>query len=209
MTLFTAAQNVPFGIALALMLGLAVIEVIGLAIASSPSAWLDDALLPELSPDGAVEGMLGWLHVGKVPTLVLLVIFLAGFAMTGYLFQICARNMIGTYLPAIVASLPAFAVAIAGVRTLGSALARVVPRDESFSVSESEFIGRVAVITVASDKPELASQARLKDSHGRTHYILAESDLPDLILRDGMDVLVVRKVGAHYRVIENPHPTLI
>lgn len=208
MTLFTAAQNVPFGIALALMLGLAVIEVIGLAIATSPSAWLDNTLLPDLSADGA-EGFLGWLHVGKVPTLVLLVIFLAGFAITGYLVQIAARDIAGFYLPAVIASLPAFVAAIMGVRTLGALLARIVPRDESSSVSESEFIGRVAIITAASNNPELASQGRLKDSYGRTHYILAESDLPDLELRDGMDVLIVRKVGAHYRVIENPHPTLI
>jgi hypothetical protein len=208
MSLFTAAQNIPFGIALALMLGLAALEVIGLVLAASPSAWIDDSLLPDLSADG-VEGALGWLHVGKVPTLVLLVIFLAGFAIAGYLVQIVARDIVGFYLPAVVASVPAFAAAIAGVRTLGSLLARVVPRDESFSVSESEFIGRVAIITSASENPELASQARLKDSYGRTHYILAEPDLPDLALRDGMDVLVVRKVGAHYRVIENPHPTLI
>lgn len=208
MTLFTAVQNIPFGIALALMLGLAVIEIVGLALATSPSAWLDNTLLPELSANGA-EGALGWLHVGKVPTLVLLVIFLASFAITGYLVQIAARDIAGFYLPAVVASLPAIAAAIMGVRTLGVLLARVVPRDESFSVSESEFIGRVAIITSASDNPELASQARLKDSHGRTHYILAEPDLPDLALSDGMDVLIVRKVGAHYRVIGNPHPTLI
>lgn len=208
MTLFTAAQNIPFGVALALMLGLAVIEAIGLALAMSPSAWLDNALVPDLSADGT-EGALGWLHVGKVPTLVLLVIFLAGFAITGYLVQIAARDIVGFYLPSVVASLPAFAMAITGVRTLGMLLARIVPRDESFSVSESEFIGRVAIITAASDNPDLASQARLKDSYGRAHYILAEPDLPDLALRDGMDVLIVRKVGAHYRVIENPHPTLI
>ncbi|MFT3929266.1 MAG: YqiJ family protein [Spongiibacteraceae bacterium] len=208
MMLFTAAQNIPFGIALALMLGLAVIEVIGLAIAMSPSTWIDTTLLPDLSADGT-EGALGWLHVGKVPTLVLLVIFLASFAITGYLVQIVARNIVGFYLPAVIASLPAFAMGITGVRTLGALLARVIPRDESFSVSESEFIGRVAIITAASGNADLASQARLKDNYGRTHYILAEPDLPDLTLRDGMDVLIVRKVGAHYRVIENPHPTLI
>jgi hypothetical protein len=75
--------------------------------------------------------------------------------------------------------------------------------------AKNEFIGRVATITAASDKPELASQARLRDSYGRSHFILAEPDLPGLTLTDGMEVLIVKKVGAVYRVIENPHPALI
>ena len=42
-----------------------------------------------------IEGALGWLHVGKVPVLVLLVLFLLGFALCGYAVQLIARGVFG------------------------------------------------------------------------------------------------------------------
>lgn len=210
MNLFTAPETVPFGVAFAVMLGLALLEAAGLLLSFSPGAWIDEALLPShAAADGTLDGVLGWLHVGRVPTLVLLLLFLGGFAASGYAVQIAARGVAGGYLPALLAALPAGAAALFGVRLLGAGLARVMPRDESSAVSEAEFIGRVATVTAASSRPGLASQARLRDAQGRAHFILAEPDVPQLQLGDGMEVLIVRKVGAVYRVIANPHPDLI
>lgn len=209
MSLFSAPETVPFGVAFALMLGLAVLEAIGLALSLSPSGWLDDSLLSEPGADAGLGGVLGWLHVGKVPTLALLVLFLAGFALSGYAIQLAVRAIVGAYLPAIVAAAGAGFCAVGAVRTLGGWLARVIPRDESSIVSELEFIGRVASVTAAAARPGLASQARLRDAQGRAHYLLVEPDAPGLELADGMEVLLVKKVGAVFRVIENPHPTLM
>lgn len=209
MTLFTAPENLPFGVALVVMLGLAVLEVMGLLLSFSVSDWIDHSLLPE-SPnaDTAIEGVLGWLHVGKVPTLVLLVLFLTGFALIGYLIQILARGMLNSYLPSLVAAPVAAIGAVASVRTLGGWLAHVLPRDETSIVSDTEFIGRVATITAATSNRELATQARLRDAHGRSHYILVEPDGEAFDFADGMEVLIVKKAGAIYKVIPNPHPNL-
>lgn len=210
MNLFVAPETLPFGVAFALMLGLGLLEVAGLLLSFSPAAWIDEVLLPgEGGADSALAGVLGWLHIGRVPTLALLLMFLAAFAVTGYALQIAVSGVAGVYLPAPLAALPACAAALVSVRAFGGALARVVPRDESSAVSEAEFIGRVATVTAASSRSGLASQARLRDAQGRTHFILAEPDLPELRLSDGMEVLLVRKVGAVYRVIANPHPSLI
>lgn len=210
MTLFTAPQNLPFGVALVVMLGLAVLEVLGLLLSFSVSDWIDHSVLPEHpETDAGIEGILGWLHVGKVPTLVLLVLFLTGFALIGYLIQIAARGVINAFLPALLAAPLAAVGAVISVRTLGGWLAHVIPRDETSTVSDTEFIGRVATITAATANRELATQARLKDVHGRSHYILVEPDGEPFELADGMEVLIVKKVGAIYRVIENPHPTLM
>jgi hypothetical protein len=209
MNLLTAPQTVPFGAAFVVMLGLTVLELVGLLSSFSPSEWIDHSLLPEPHSDAALDGVLGWLHLGKVPTLILLVLLLAGFSICGYLVQMLASSVSGAYLPGLVASLPAGAGAIAAVRLLGGALGRVIPRDESSIVSEREFIGRVATITSASTREGLASQARLRDAHGRAHFLLAEPDVAGLVLADGMEVLVVSRVGSIYRVIANPHPTLM
>lgn len=209
MNLLTAPQTIPFGAAFVVMLGLAVLELIGIVSSFSPSEWIDHSLLPEPSSDAGLDGVLGWLHLGKVPTLILLVLLLAGFSIFGYLVQMLASGLTGAYLPGAVAVLPAGAGAIAAVRTLGGLIGRVIPRDETSIVSEREFIGRVATITSGSTREGLASQARLRDAHGRAHFFLAEPDIAGLVLADGMEVLVVSRVGSVYRVIENPHPTLM
>lgn len=208
MSLFLAPQTLPFGVALLVMLGLTVLEIIGLMTALSPSSWID-SLLPEPAVDGGLDGVLGWLHVGKVPTLILLILFLASFSVIGYAFQIVTRNLLNLYLPALLAAIPAIVGALACVRIGGKWLVFMVPRDESSAISETEFIGRVALVTAVSSQKTLAAQARLRDTDGRSYFILVEPDVEDLQLTQGMQVLLIKKMGSVYRVIENPHPSLI
>jgi len=210
-TLFTAPENLPFGVALVLMLGLAVVEVMGLMLSFSIGNWIDHSLFAhtDADSDSGVAGLLGWLHIGKVPSLILLVLFLTGFALIGYAIQIAARGLMNAFLPALIAAPAAAGGAILVVRGAGGWLAHLVPRDESSSVSDTEFIGRVATVTGATANRSLATQARLKDGHGRSHYSLGEPDGAPFELADGMEVLIVKKNGAIYRVIENPHPNLM
>lgn len=208
MNVFLSTETIPFGVALIVMLGLTVLEVIGLITSLSPSDWIDH-FLPEPSIDGGAEGVLGWLHIGKVPSLILLILFLASFAVIGYAIQILARNLVMGYLPAILVSIPAFFAAIASVRVGGQWLAYIMPRDESSAISESEFVGRVALVTAVSSQKNLAAQARLRDNDGRSYFILVEPDITGLQLMEGMQVLLIKKMGSTYRVIENPHPTLM
>ena len=208
MSLFTAAQTVPFGVALLVMLGLAVLEMIGLVTSLSPTQWFDQ-LLPEPNIDGGLDGVLGWLHIGKVPSLILLILFLASFAVIGYAIQIIARNILLGYLPAWVAAIPALFGAITSVRVCGKGLAFIVPKDESSAMSELEFVGRIALVTAVSSQQGMAAQARFRDQDGRSYFLLVESDIEGLQLIEGMQVLLIKKLGSVYRVIENPHPTLM
>ena len=73
MSLFLAPQSWPFLLALMLLIALAVIEGLALLLGFSLSGWLDD-LIPDPSAGGGGEffdSWLGWLHVGKVPVLIL------------------------------------------------------------------------------------------------------------------------------------------
>ncbi len=134
MTLFTASANLPFGVAACIMIGLSLIEVIGLFMSIKPSQLLDN-LVPE-SPDG-IDGALRWLHVGKVPILVLLILLLFGFSVSGYLMQMFFQSVAGMYLPAILAVIPASVVGVGAVRVGGGLLAHVIPRDETSAVSST------------------------------------------------------------------------
>lgn len=208
MSLFTASQNLPFGIGFALIVGIALFEGLGMLISMSPSNFLDD-LLPEIDGDSGLDRVLGWLHVGKVPALVLLLLFLSGYTVFGYSLQVVANGLFGGYLQAWLAGLLAIPAGMATVRGLGSLIAHIIPRDETSVVSEQTLVGRVGVIVSGGARRGLAAQARVRDSHGRSHYLMVEPDIDDEVFDEGAQVLIVRKAGAFYRCIANPHPTLM
>jgi hypothetical protein len=192
MSLFTAPQNLPFGIGFALIVGIALFEGLGMLVSMSPSNLLDD-LLPEIDGDSGLDRVLGWLHLGKVPALVLLLLFLSGYTTFGYSLQLVANGLFGGYLPGWLAGLLAVPAGMATVRGLGSLISHIIPRDE----------------TSGGARRGLAAQARVKDSHGRSHYLMVEPDIDDEVFAEGTQVLIVRKAGAFYRCIANPHPTLM
>jgi Protein of unknown function (DUF1449) len=208
MSLFAAPETLPFGIGFVLIVCIGLVEGLGMLFALSPSNLLD-AHLPEIDGDAGLDRVLGWLHLGKVPALVLLLFFLSGYTVFGYGLQLVAKSLLGAYLPATVAGLLAVPVGLTTVRALGALIAHIIPRDETSVVSEQSLVGRVGVISAGHARRGLAAQARVKDSYGRTHYLMVEPDVDDEVFNEGAQVLIVRKVGAFYRCIANPHPTLM
>lgn len=130
--LFIASENLPFSIALTLMVGIAILEgvttILGVAVSE-----LVDAMVPEfdadidvdldvdadadldLGVDGtdgadsvpALSQFLGWLRVGQVPVLILFILFLLSFGLGGMFTQSAVESLTGGYLPAWLASIPA------------------------------------------------------------------------------------------------------
>jgi membrane protein implicated in regulation of membrane protease activity len=207
-SLFTAPETLPFGVGFGLIVGIALFEGLGMLVSMSPSNLIDD-WLPDVSGDGALDRVLGWLHVGRVPALVLLLLFLTGYVLFGYGLQMVAHGLFGGYLPAWMAGLLAVPSGMATVRGLGSLIAHIVPRDETSAVSEQSLVGRVGVVTAGAARRGLAAQARVRDALGRSHYLMVEPDIDDEVFEEGAQVLIVRKAGAFYRCIANPHPGLM
>ncbi len=201
-----AQETWPFGAALLLMLALFIIEGAGLLFSVSPSSWLDGLALD--TPDG-VEGSLGWLHLGKVPFLVLLGIFLAGFALSGYAIQGFCQALLENLLPAWLVSFPATLAGLSLVSGLGGLIARIMPSDETSAVSELSLIGRAGIVTQGIARHGMAAQAKVRDMHGRVHYVMVEPDLEGDTFEEGSTVLLVRKIGAKFHGIKNPHPELL
>ena len=206
MNILTAPETWPFGASLAVMVGLSIVEGAGLLLAYSPSHMLD-SLLPDM-PDSA-DGALGWLHIGTVPLLVLLILFLSGFAIAGYVLQASVQSISGSLLPAWLASIPAFLAGVSTVKGVGSVLAKVIPKAESSAVSEQTLIGRSGVVIQGTARDGMAAQAKVRDSYGRSHYVMVEPDLIEETFDEGSDILLVKKIGARFKCIRNPHPTLL
>lgn len=213
-----ADQNIPFAVALALMLIIAVLEGAATLLGAGISGFLD-SLLPEMDMDvdmdmpdmNSASGLtkfLGWLRFGKVPALVILVIFLTAFGLSGFILQGVVRQLVGNLLPSLPASGLAFLIALPFVRLGGGILAKIMPKDETDAVSEESFIGLIAVITLGTAKLGRAAQGKLKDLHGQTHYIMIEPDSAEEAFVQGTEVLLVQHHGAVFKAIRNTNTLL-
>jgi hypothetical protein len=190
------------------MIALAVMEALALLIGASALHWHDAAGVDH--PDGVVGEALGWLHVGKVPILVLLVIFLMTFAVTGFVAQFLARSMLGSFLPLPVAAGLALVVGVFGVRSLGAALGKVIPKDETTAVADVSLVGRVGTIVIGTARAGKPAEARIRDEHGATHYVMVEPEEPEQSFTTGDSVLLVRHLsGRRFHAIHNPKPELL
>ena len=164
------------------------------------------SIIPTAFPDGA----LGWLHFGKVPILVILVIFLTTFALAGFVAQFAAQAVIGSFMPALAAVALAFVIAVLGVRVLGGALSRIIPRDETTAVSDASLVGRIGSVVIGTARAGKPAQARVRDQHGTSHYVMVEPEGPDQALESGTSILLVRHLsGRRFHAIPNPKPELL
>lgn len=209
MIVLMSPETWPFGAALATVVGLTVIEGVGLLFAHSPAHALD-GLLPDMPdmPDG-LERALGWLHLGRVPALILLIVFLTGFAVSGYVMQAVAGTLSGSLLPWWLASLPAAFSGLCCVRAIGGLLTRVLPDNETTAVSGQSLVGRTGVVTQGIARTGMAAQTKVRDANGDLHYVLVEPDIAAETFAEGDAVLLVRKTGARFYGIRKPHPELL
>lgn len=216
--LLLASENFAFSVALALMLLIGITEVCALVVGHSLSGSLD-SLLPdaELNPhtevgltdaDGALSRLLGWLRIGQVPLLMLLVIFLFNFGVLGLLLQGVLRAAVGMMLPGWLAAPLVLVASLPGVRFCGGVLQQVMPRDETTAVSDDALIGRAGIITLGIARAETPAEARVKDQHGYNHYLRVVPDIGGQELQQGTSILVVSREGGVYTVIENSNPHL-
>ncbi|MGH8429585.1 MAG: YqiJ family protein [Solimonas sp.] len=218
MTTFLAPEAAPFLIATLMLLAIAAVEGFGLLIGMSASHWLD-SLLHHSHVDGAhVDGVhtgvfastLGWLHVGKVPVLALIVMFLASFAIVGFLVNMVLHGLFGFYLPALVGAPVAFVAALPVVRFTGRALMRVMPKDETSAVSLDSLVGRMATVVSGTARLGFPAQAKVMTESGQPIYVMLEPDSAEVTFATGEEALLVKRLGGtKFQGIRNPKPDLL
>ena len=200
----------PFALATGLVVAIALAEALALLVGASTSQWIDGLLGADAHAESPTTAALGWLHIGKVPILAILVIFLTVFAAIGFASQFMARAASGHLMPQIIALPLATAAGVLAVRFLGTALAKVIPKDESSAVSDASLIGRIGTIVIGTARSGRPAEARVRDEFGTTHYVMVEPEDPDQALGAGASVLLVRHLsGRRFRVIPNPKPELL
>jgi hypothetical protein len=214
----------PFAVALALMAGIGLLEAITALFGAGLSSFLDGAIDQGLDLDaepdlegpeasggaspGLLERFLGWLHVGEVPLLVLLVIFLASFGLSGLLLQSALLELFGQALPGWFAVPAVAALALPLVQLGGGALARWLPREETSAVTSGSLVGHLATVTLGTAAAGQPAQAKLHDAFGQVHYLLVEPDAAGETFPAGTQVLLVSRSGAVFRAVRSTVPPL-
>ena len=212
LTFLTATANLPFTIALVVMLILLVIEMIGFLFGAAASG-VFDSVLPEFDSGDAggselagaqlAERFMRWLHIGRVPVLILLATLLTGFGLCGLALQWLSVTLTGALLPAWIAAPVTLFPALFFVHVVGDLVARVLPQDETDAVSSDSFVGRSATIVLGTARVGAAAQAWLRDEHGKRHYVMVEPDHADDAFNAGDAVRLVARDGARFRAIRD------
>lgn len=200
MELFFAPECLPFAIAAIMLAALTAIEMLCLLVGFSLGEVIDKAGLDE---HNALAGLLSWLNVGGVPILIFIMLLLALFSMTGFVIQSIAYS-VWLPLPALVASVPALLLSLPAVRTSSRAVARIVPRDETYVVDLKEFVGRTAEVSVGPLDQGLPGRVRLKDKHGNWHNLRAKAAKGEPAITIGTQILIVDRAKDVFIAIPAP-----
>jgi len=206
-----APETWPFTAATFLMLLIAIIEGIAMVVGANLSESIQHAL-PDPWDDvhGPFDKLLGWLYIGRVPVLVLIVLFLAGFAITGFGLNMVVHRFFGLWVPTIISVPAAFLATLPIVRILGAGVARLVPQDETYAVSFESLIGRVGTIINGTARPGYPAQAKVPNEHGQMLYVMVEPEADGMTFQSGERVLLTRQIsGSRFAASVNPWPDLV
>jgi hypothetical protein len=206
-----AAETWPFTVATFLMLLIAVVEGLAMVVGASLSESLQ-SVFPDPWDDvhGPFDKLLGWLHVGRVPMLVLLVLFLAGFALTGFALNMVVHRFLGFWVPPLIAVPAAFFATLPMVRIFGAGLARLIPQDQTYAVSFTTLVGRVATVVTGTARQGYPAQARVENEHGQNLYVMVEPEAEGLTFKSGERILLTKQIsGSRFAGTVNPWPDLI
>jgi membrane protein implicated in regulation of membrane protease activity len=178
-----APENLPFAVALALMAMIGLVEALGLGLGAI-----------DLDADVQADGdLLGWLGVGTVPLLVLIIVLLALFGLIGVTIQQVAAALTGSPLSPWLAAPAALAAALPLTGGAARALARILPKDETTAVDIATLVGKRATVTVGVARRGSPAQARVRDAHGQSHYVMVEPSGDHQQVGAGETMLLVRR----------------
>ncbi|WP_300975523.1 OB-fold-containig protein [Sphingomonas sp. LHG3406-1] len=177
--------NAPFAVALVLMILIGLVEAIGLGLGSVD---VDASLHAE-------GDFLGWLGIGQVPLLILLILFLGLFAMVGFALQQLAGGLLGAPLSPWLAGPAAAALGLPLLGITARGAARILPRDETTAILRDSLIGKRATVTVGIARLGSPARARVIDQHGQPHFVMVEPTDERTAAGEGQVLLLVRREG--------------
>ena len=192
MTLFEP-HNMPFAGALAVMLILALLQVIGLGDFDVDADIDADAGDPtSASAGGALTSLLG---LGRVPLFVWLITFLLAFATIGMSIQALATDLTGSPLYLWLAALFSAGASIPVTAMLARPIGALMPKDETSAVGLDSLVGKRGTVTTGRAAKGSPARTKVYDHHGQAHHVMVEPHEDATEILEGDQVLLVRREG--------------
>jgi multisubunit Na+/H+ antiporter MnhC subunit len=196
-------ETAPFLFAIGLMVLLLLLELVTLLIGFSLTEHAGGLLSAHAGIDHDADGSdlgvfgqcLSWLHVGRIPLLVILTLLLVGFALAGLSLQYAIHACFGFMLNTSIASVIAAGGSLVFTRHVGALVARAVPAVQSSALSDAELVGLTGEIVGASALKGVPGQAKVVDRFGQAHYVRVEPASDADALHRGKRLVIVERVS--------------
>jgi len=193
----------PFAIAGAIMVALGGIELLTTLVGFSIGEFVGKDIDIDAEHHDALGGLFLWINAGRLPLLILVILALGVFSIEGFLLQGIAHAA-GVAVPVWIAALAAGAGSIPMIRTASRGISRIIPRDETYAVSDADFVGKVAVVSIGPLDQGLPGRVRLKDVFGNWHTVSARASPDSAALPVGANVLLVDRDAKCFIAISAP-----
>lgn len=198
---FLTPAYVPFAIAFVVMLGIGVIEAIGLGLGHVD-------LDAEVGAD-AHGGMLDWLGLGgELPILIWLTSLLGCFTLAGVAIQQGAAALAGAPLAWPLAAGGALVAGGLLNTVVANGLARVMPGFETSVISTDELLRRRGTILEGVARRGSPARAKVVDRHGQAHVVMVEPHDEAIAIAAGETALLVRREGRIFFALSDGDPLL-
>ena len=198
----TDPASLPFSVALALMLLLALIQVLGIGDLLGGDADFDAGIEVDVDADLDLDsGLMSLFGLGQLPFLMWLMLLLALFGLVGLSGQQLIASLTGHPLVAWLAGPLAGLAALPLTGLAARPLARVLPRDETTAVLVETLVGREGEVVIGTATRGSPARVAVRDLHGHPHHVMVEPDNDGQRFIQGERVLLVRREGDLFKGI--------
>ena len=199
--IFLTPEYLPFAIAFVVMIGIGLIEAIGLGVGH-----LGLDAHPDVDADG---GLLDWLGLGsELPILIWLTSLLGCFTLAGVAIQQIATAVAGAPLGWSVAAGGAGVIGLALNTLAANGLARIMPGFETSVISTDELLRSRGTVLEGVARRGHPARAKVVDRHGQAHFVMVEPHDDADAVAAGETALIVRREGALFYVQQDSNPLL-
>ena len=200
MATFLTPDYAPFAISVVIMLGVGLIEAIGLGMGQFDAS---------VDLDADSGGALDWLGIGEgLPILIWVTSLLACFSLVGIIIQQIATVVLGQPLHWALASLGALLLGGLLNGFTSGLLVRIMPSYESTVISVDDLIMRRGTVLEGTARRGHPARAKVIDQHKQAHYVMVEPHNDSDIIAQGEIGLLVRKEGGTFFIMPDTDTTL-
>ncbi|GGD38003.1 YqiJ family protein [Croceicoccus pelagius] len=199
-----ATHNTPFAVALAFLLLLLVVQLLGLGDFGPDFDGDIDVEGPEAAD--VVGGLASIVGLDRLPLVAWLALFCASFGLIGLSLQELLTALIGAPLPAAAAAVMGVVVGLPATGLLARPLGRIWPHDETTAVSVDELLGRRGTISIGTARRGSPARAQVTDRFGQSHNVMVEPHEDAIEFIEGDEVMLVRREDQVFFAIGGSEP---